>query len=197
MPCSLEIPGLSRGSRRGHSECFATDTSRTITANITWFLLSSPHEGLERLPLSGSFVLLPWPWRSQVGFFPCAGVTVDDIELRVAPSFFTDDYGCFLGDFSLNANNINLHRVRSVFAGVHGVNGLVLPAFGDVGGTGCFPVMYYRDLFGIALSDSKAPVRDSRSTNARSEELEARYDKDEALSITTDHEPEFLSGTMF
>ena len=133
--------------------------------------------------MSGSFVLLPWPWRSHVGFFPCAGVRVDDIELRVAPSGFTDEYGCFLGDFSLNANNINLHRVRSVFAGVHGVNGLVLPAFGDVGG--------------IALCGSKAPVRDSRSTNARSEELEGRYDKDEALSNTTDHEPEFLSGTMF
>ena len=40
-------------------------------------------------------------------------------------------------------------------------------------------------------------MRDTRSTNARSEELEARYDKDEALSNTTDHEPEFLSGTMF
>ena len=41
-PCSLEIPGLSRRSRRGHSQCFATATSKTITANITWFLLSSP-----------------------------------------------------------------------------------------------------------------------------------------------------------
>ena len=103
-------------------------------------------KGYSVYPLSGSFVLLPWPWRSHVGFFPCAGVRVDDIELRVAPSGFTDEYGCLLGEFSLNANNIKLHRVRPVFAGVHGVNGLVLPAFGDVGGTGCFPVICDCDL---------------------------------------------------
>ena len=119
---------------------------------------------------------------------------VDDIELRVAPSGFTDEYGCFLVNFSLNANNNNLHRVLTVFAGVHGVNGLVLPAFSDVGGTGCFPVIYNRDLLVLLFV---APVRDSRSTNARSEELEASHDKDEALSNTTGHEPEFLTGTLF
>ena len=39
--CLFPPPSVG-AQRRGHSECFATATSRTITANITWCLLSSP-----------------------------------------------------------------------------------------------------------------------------------------------------------